>query len=69
MKAPDWFTVPLCRACHNRLHEKVPANMKEEEWFDKYNVRPDLLREMLWHLSGELELATHVVEAHRRWQP
>jgi hypothetical protein len=69
MKAPDWFTVPLCRRHHDLLHAMVPARMKEEEWFDDYNVRPKILADTLWLLSGELELATHIVEAHRRWQP
>ncbi len=65
LKAEDWHTVPLCRACHNRLHAEAVADT-ELQWFGKRKVLwVHQLAERLWKLSGDYEAAVLIVEAHR----
>jgi len=56
MKAPDWWTVPLCRECHDRLHREC-ASKTEEGWLLSQGVAPHILARRLWNNSGDRELA------------
>lgn len=54
LKAPDWWTVPLARMEHDRLHREC-GSKTEEEWFVAQGVMPHILARTLWHLSGDHE--------------
>lgn len=60
MKAPDWWVVPLTRDCHDRLHREC-ASKTEEDWFIRQGVQPHVLARILWHNSGDNEVAHWVL--------
>lgn len=64
MKAQDWWTVPLTRDEHMRLHRECVAET-EHAWFAKNGCQwVYQLSERLWKLSGDTEAAHWIMRGH-----
>ena len=51
-KSGDEWVVPLCRGCHNRVHEE--GSKREGAWFNKYGIEAPQFAKDLWEVSGDL---------------
>ena len=62
-RAPDRYTVPLCRGCHDDLERS--GTRRERGWFESFGVVPHYLAEGLWRNTGDLDRMRRVLQAHR----
>lgn len=66
MKSQDWWTVPLCRRCHDRLHKEAVADT-EHSWFSRNGLAwVYQYAERLWRLSGDSEAAGWILRGQRK---
>lgn len=63
MRAPDKWSVPLCRPHHDDLHRIT--SRREKQWFYDAGVDPYDLAVALWSATGDLERMVSILIAQR----
>lgn len=64
VKAPDRWSVPMCRIHHDEAH--LVGTKVENRWFAERGIASVIdLAAALWNATGDLERMKLIIEAHR----